>query len=65
MYTSQRANTIDKYARLVNKNLEMKQPDVNMSPDFNSGAQKMSFESAVVWLIYLKRVVKYHCPDFP
>ena len=40
MYTSQRANTIDKYARLVNKNLEMKQTDVNTSPDFNSGAQK-------------------------
>ena len=40
MYTSQRANTIDKYARLVNKNLEVKQTDVNTSRDFNSGAQK-------------------------
>ena len=40
MCTSQRANTIDKYARLVNKKLEIKQTDVNTSPDFNSGAQK-------------------------
>ena len=32
---------------------------------FHFWCPKMSFRNEVVWLIYLKRAVKYQCPDFP
>ena len=34
-------------------------------PRFHFWCPKMSFRNEVVWLIYLKRAVKYQCPDFP